>query len=61
MQDRVLRWIPVVLFLLLAMLGYAVRAKNAAQTPCRRSPEICQPQQEPPPCQPMLCPDADRR
>lgn len=61
MRVHVLRWIPVVLFLLLAMFGYAVRAKNAAQTPCRPSPEICQPQQEPPPCQPILCPDADRQ
>ena len=61
MRERVLRWIPVVLFLLLATFGYAVRVKSAAQTPCRPSPEICQPQQEPSPCPLITCPDADRR
>ena len=61
MRERVLRWIPIALFLFLAMFGYAVRAKNAAQTPCRRSPEICQPQQDPPPCPLIICPDADTR
>ena len=59
MQERVLRWIPVVLFLLLATFGYAVRAKNAAQTPCRRSSEICQPKPITPPCPLIICPDAD--
>ena len=61
MQERILRWIPVVLFLLLATFGYAVRAKNATQTPCRPNPEICQPKQETPPCQPLTCPDANTR
>ena len=60
MRAHILRWIPVVLFLLMAMLGYAVRAKNATQLPCRPNPEICQPKPIPP-CLLITCPDADRR
>ncbi|RKU19390.1 hypothetical protein C6503_07990 [Candidatus Poribacteria bacterium] len=60
MRKHIRRWSPIVLLLLMATLGYAVRAKNAMQTPCRPSPEICQPSQQPP-CQPMLCPDTDIR
>jgi len=60
MRERVLRWLPIALFLLLAMLGYAVRAKNAAQTPCRPNSEICQPKPITPPCPLITCPDADR-
>ena len=61
MQERILRWVPIALFLLMATLSFARHLKNAAQTPCRRSLEICQPKQEPPPCQPLTCPDADTR
>ncbi|RKU14894.1 hypothetical protein C6503_14495 [Candidatus Poribacteria bacterium] len=61
MRKRIHRWFPIVLLLLMATLGYAVRAKNATQTPCRPSPEICQPKPILPPCQSMLCPDVDTR
>lgn len=60
MRKHIRQWCPIVLLLLMATLGYAVRAKNATQTPCRQSPEICQPSQQPP-CQPFICPDADTR
>lgn len=59
MRKYLRRWFPIVLLLLMATLGYAVRVKNAPQTPCRPSPEICQPQLIPPPCE-FTCPDADR-
>ena len=61
MRKHVLRWIPIALFLLMATLSFARHLKNATQTPCRPSPEICQPSQQPPPCQPLTCPDADTR
>ena len=60
MRKYLRRWFPIVLLLLMATLGYALRAKNAAQTPCRRSPEICQPKLIPPLCE-SICPDADTR
>ena len=59
MRNRIHRWCPIVLLLLMATLGYAVRAKNAMQTSCRRSPEICYPKPIPP-CE-YICPDADTR
>ena len=59
MRKYLRRWFPLVLLGLMAMLGYAVRAKNAVQTPCRQSPEICQPKPIPPPCE-SICPDMDR-
>ena len=60
MRKHIRRWFPIALLGLMATLGYTVRAKNATQPPCRPSPEICQPSQQPP-CQPMLCPGADTR
>lgn len=52
----------IVLFLLMATLGYVVRAKNATQTPCRPFPKVfCHPETQPPPCQPITCTDTDRR
>ena len=59
MRKRIHRWFPIVLLLLMATLGYAVRAKNATQTSCSPSPEICQPKPIPP-CE-YICPDADTR
>lgn len=51
----------IVLLLLMATLGYAVRAKNATQTPCRPFPKVsCQPETHPEPCPPLVCPDVDR-
>ena len=61
MRKHVLRWIAIALFLLMATLSFARHLKNAMQPPCRRSPEICQPKQETPPCQPFTCPDAKMR
>ena len=53
-----LRWIPIALLLLIATLTYTLRAP---QTPCRVSPQLCQPDRHPPPCQPLICPDANTR
>ena len=61
MRKHIRRWLPIVLLGLMATLGYAVRAKNATQLPCRPSPDICQPKPISPPCQPFICPDADTR
>ena len=61
MQERVLRWIAIALFLLMATLSFALHLKDATQAPCRRSPEICQSKQGTPPCQPFTCPDAKTR
>ena len=58
MRKYLRRWFPIVLLLLMATLGYAVRSKNAAQMPCRPSPEICQPKPIPPPCE-FICPEAE--
>jgi len=60
MQKYLRGWVPIVLLLLMATLGYAVRAKNAAQIACRPSLEICQPKLIPPPCE-SICPDMDAR
>ena len=60
MRRSLQRWLPLVLFLLIVMLGYAVCAKNAPHPPYRRTPKVCLPQQEPPPCE-YICPDADTR
>ena len=61
MRKHVLRWIPIALFLLMATISFARHLKSAAETPCHRSPEICQPAQQLPPCQLLTCPDADTR
>ena len=51
----------IVLFLLMATLGYAVQAKNATQTPCRPFPKVfCHPETHPEPCPPLVCPDVGR-
>ncbi|MCY3549914.1 MAG: hypothetical protein OXH39_05585 [Candidatus Poribacteria bacterium] len=55
------RWIPIVILLLVATLSFAQHFKDATQTPCRPTPEICHPRTQPPPCQPFICPDTDRR
>ncbi|MDE0015014.1 MAG: hypothetical protein OXU51_02420, partial [Candidatus Poribacteria bacterium] len=59
MRKRIHSWFPIVLLLLIATFGYAVRAKNALQTSCRRSPEICYPKPTPP-CE-YICPNVDTR
>lgn len=59
MRKQVLRWIPIALFLFMATLSFARHLKNAVQTPCRRSPEICYPKPIPP-CE-YICPNADTR
>lgn len=60
MQKYLRSWLSILILLLMATLGYAVRAKNATQTPCRQSPEICQPKLITPPCE-SICPDAGAR
>ena len=60
MRKYLRRWFPIVLLLLIATLGYAVRAKDLAQMPCRPSLEICQPKLILPPCE-SICPDVDTR
>lgn len=60
MQTHTKRWIPITIFLLLATLGYTLQLRSSApQTPCRPFSEMCQPERQPPQCQPMLCPDTD--
>ena len=61
MKTRLLRWIPIALFFLVATLSVALHLTRAADEPCRPFPEICHPEIQPPPCQPITCPDADRR
>lgn len=61
MRKYIRRCLPLVLLLLLATLGYALRATRATPTPCRLFPKVCQLEKQPPPCQPILCPDVDRR
>ncbi len=60
MRKDIHRWFPIVLLLLMATLGYAMRAKNATRTLCRQSPEICQPKLISPPCE-SICPDVDTK
>ena len=60
MRKYLRRWFPIVLLLLIATLGSAVRTKNAVQTPCYPSLEICQPKPIPPPCE-FTCPDAEKK
>ncbi|MDE0465970.1 MAG: hypothetical protein OYL97_02845 [Candidatus Poribacteria bacterium] len=61
MKTRLLRWVPIALFFLVATLSVALHLTLAAHESCRQTPEICHPQIQPPPCQPVTCPDADRR
>ena len=56
MKTRLLRWVPIALFLFVATLSVARYIAAAAQSPCRPTPEICHPQIQPPPCQPITCP-----
>ena len=61
MKTRLLRWVPIALFFLVATLSVALHLTRAAHEPCRPTSEICHPEIQPPPCQPTTCPDADRR
>ena len=61
MKTRLLRWVPIALFFLVATLSVALHLTRAADEPCRLTPEICHPQIQPPPCQPLTCPATDRR
>ena len=61
MKTHLLRWVPIALFLPVATISIALRLTRAAREPCRPNPEICQPRIQPPPCQPITCPNADRR
>ena len=61
MKTRLLRWVPIALFFLVATLSVALHLTRAVSEPCRPTPEVCIPETQPPPCQPLTCPDADRR
>ena len=61
MKTRLLRWVPIALFFLVATLSVALHFTRAVPEPCRPTPEICHPRIQPPPCQPLTCPDSDRR
>ena len=61
MKTRLLRWVPIALFLFVATISFALHLTRAAPEPCRPFPEFCIPETQPPPCQPLTCPDADRR
>ncbi|MCY3548882.1 MAG: hypothetical protein OXH39_00360 [Candidatus Poribacteria bacterium] len=60
MKTRLLRWVPIALFFVVATLSVALHFTRAVHEPCRPTPEICHPRIQPP-CQPITCPDADRR
>ena len=60
MKTRLLRWVPIALFFVVATLSVALHRTRAAPQPCRPFPEVCIPETQPP-CQPITCPDADRR
>ncbi|MCY3549177.1 MAG: hypothetical protein OXH39_01865 [Candidatus Poribacteria bacterium] len=61
MKTRLLRWVPIALFFVVATFSIALHLARATDEPCRPFPEICHPEIQPPPCQPITCPDADRR
>ena len=46
----------------IVLFGFFGNHAGAAETrACREISETCPPKQQTPPCQPMLCPDADTR
>ena len=53
MKTRLLRWVPIALFLFVATLSVALHLTRAAHEPCRPIPEICHPRIQPPLCQPI--------
>ena len=60
MRKHIQSWLPIVILLLMATIGYALRAKDALQALCRPPPKVCSPDISLP-CQPIICPDADTR
>ena len=61
MKTHLLRWVSIALFSVVAILSVRQHIRDAAQTPCRPTPNLCQPDTQPPLYQPITCPDADRR
>ena len=61
MKTCLLRWVPIALFFLVATINVALHRTRAAHEPYRPTLEICHPRIQPLPCQPITCPDADRR
>ena len=61
MKTRLLRWVPIALFFLVATLSVALHLTRAADEPCRPFPEFCIPEIQPPPCQPIICPNTETR
>ena len=49
MRKHIRHWLPIVILLLMATIGSALRVKDAAQAPCRPTPKVCHPSQHPPP------------
>ena len=43
MKTRLLRWVPIALFFLVATLSVALHLTRAAHESCRPTPEICHP------------------
>ena len=59
MKTRLLRWVPIALFLFVALIGFLRKPITpASQFPCRPIPEICHPETQPPLCE-SICPDTD--
>ncbi len=53
MKTRLLRWVPIALFLFVATLSVALHLTRAAHEPCRPPPDLYQPYKQTPPCQPL--------
>ena len=47
MKTHVLRWVPIALFLFVATLSVRQHLRDAAQTLCRPTPNLCQPDTAP--------------
>ncbi len=61
MKTRLLRWVPIALFFVVATLSVALHLTRAVHDPCRPFPEFCIPETQPSLCQLLTCPDTDRR
>ena len=59
MKTHLLRWVPIALFFVVATLNVALHLTRAAYESCHPIPEICHPEIQPPPCQPITYPDAE--
>ncbi|MDE0400325.1 MAG: hypothetical protein OXL96_21225 [Candidatus Poribacteria bacterium] len=60
MPKQLMQAIPLAILLLVATITVVLHTQDAQQTPCLRSPKVCQPE-IPVPCQPNVCPFEDTR